>query len=390
MATLHTMAPPGGSGSGFAPGAPATEPDTASEIRRRLLGRTAELVDLPSVSFGEGPVVDHLWALLQACEHLELVRVGDNVVARTQLGRRRRLVLGGHTDTVPGNGNERARLDGDLLWGLGTADMKGALAVMVELAATLREPAIDVTYVFYAREEVASVHSGLEELFQSRPDLLVGDVAVLGEPTGGCIEAGCQGTLRAKVTLRGARAHTARPWMGRNAIHRLGAVLGALTEFEPRRPVVGGLQFREAMQAVTVSGGGTGNVVPDEAWVLINHRFAPDRDVQAALGEVERVVGPYLEDGDGLELVEHAPAGVPAMDHPLFAALQARAGGEVQAKLGWTDVARFSARGVPAVNFGPGDATLAHHADERVDGAALLHSYQVLRGLLTDPAAGPN
>ncbi|MFN0028619.1 MAG: succinyl-diaminopimelate desuccinylase [Acidimicrobiales bacterium] len=360
------------------------------ELGRRLIERTAELVNIPSVSFEEGAVVDHIEALLGSCDHLELVRVGDNVVARTRLGRRSRLVLGGHTDTVPANGNEQARPVGTVLWGLGTADMKGALAIMVELALTLRDPAMDVTYVFYAREEVASVHSGLEELFQTRPDLLVGDVAVLGEPTGGAVEAGCQGTLRAKVTLRGQRAHTARPWMGRNAIHRLGALLSALASFEPRRPMVGGLQFREAMQAVTVSGGGTGNVVPDEAWVLINHRFAPDREVHAALEEVQRVVGPHLVEGDVVELVEHAPAGVPAMDHPLLAALQARAGGEVQAKLGWTDVARFSARGTPAVNFGPGDATLAHHADERVETAALVHSFLVLHGLLSDPDPDPD
>ncbi len=368
-----------------AAGAGADEHGDQPGLGHRLLERTAELVNIPSVSFNEAAVVDHLEALLRPCSHLAVVRVGDNLVARTRLGRPSRLVLGGHTDTVPTNGNAGARLDGELLWGLGTADMKGALAVMVELACALTEPAIDVSYVFYAREEVASAHSGLEELFQIRPDLLVGDVAVLGEPTGGCIEAGCQGTLRAKLTLRGTAAHTARPWMGRNAIHRLGAVLGALADFEPRRPTVGGLHFREALQAVTVSGGGTGNVVPDEAWVLINHRFAPDRDVEAALGEVEAVVGRYLEDGDTFELVEHAPAGAPAMDHPLLAALHTRAGGAVKAKLGWTDVARFSARGIPAVNFGPGDATLAHHAQERVHSSDLVRAYQVLHGLLTDP-----
>jgi succinyl-diaminopimelate desuccinylase len=241
--------------------------------------------------------------------------------------------------------------------------------------------------VFYAREEVASQHSGLEELFVARPDLLQGDVAILGEPTSGKIEAGCQGTLRVEVTLAGTRAHTARPWMGRNAIHRLGPLLTALAHYEPRRPIVGGLPFREALETVAVSGGVAGNVVPDCASVTINHRFAPDRDLSGAVEEVRRVVGPFLEDGDRFELREHAPPGLPALDHPILASLRLRSGAEVKAKLGWTDVARFSARGVPAVNFGPGDATVAHRADERVAAASLVRVYETLQALLTDGAA---
>lgn len=356
-------------------------------LRDRLVARTAEFIDIPSVSFAEGPMVAHLEALLRDCPHLTVDRLGDNLVARTTLGRARRLVLAGHTDTVPVNGNDRARIEGDVVWGLGAADMKAGLAVMAELATSCPEPAVDVTYVFYAREEVAAEHSGLEELFVARPELLAGDAAILGEPTSGRIEAGCQGTLRARVTLRGVRAHTARPWMGRNAIHRLGALLEAMARFEPRRPVVGGLAFREALQAVQVQGGVAGNVVPDEVTLTVNHRFAPDRDVDAALAEVRRVVGPFLEEGDGFELTEASPAGRPALDHPLLASLQRRTGAEVEAKLGWTDVARFSARGVPAVNFGPGDSTLAHTADERVDAASLLAVHDALAGLLTDGAA---
>jgi succinyl-diaminopimelate desuccinylase len=350
------------------------------------VARTVEFIDIPSVSFAESAMVERVERLLGVCPHLTLDRVGDNLVARTMLGRARRVILAGHTDTVPVNGNDRARVDGALIWGLGAADMKGGLAVMAELAAALSRPALDVTYVFYAREEVASQHSGLEELFGSRPELLAGDAAILGEPTSGKIEAGCQGTLRVEVTLGGTRAHTARPWMGRNAIHRLGGVLVALAGHAARRPVVGGLSFREAMEAVAINGGVAGNVVPDVASVTINHRFAPDRDVQGALDEVRRVVGPFLEDGDRFELRECSPPGRPALDHPILAALQRRSGAEVEPKLGWTDVARFSARGVPAVNFGPGDATLAHRADERVEAASLLHVYATLEGLLTTGA----
>jgi succinyl-diaminopimelate desuccinylase len=242
-----------------------------------LLASTAALVDVASPSRAEGPLVDLIEADLRGHAHLEVTRVGDNLVARTSLGRSERVILAGHTDTVPAAGNERARLVGDRLHGVGSADMKGGLAVMLELARTEMAPAIDVTWVFYAREEIASVESGLAELFTSRPDLLVGDVAILGEPTDAVVEAGCQGTLRVRIRVRGARAHTARPWMGRNAVHRLAAILDVLDRYEERRPVIDGCEFREALQAVAVEGGVAGNVVPDEAQVTVNHRFAPDR-----------------------------------------------------------------------------------------------------------------
>jgi len=292
-------------------------------------------------------------------------------------------VLAGHTDTVPANGNATPRREGNTLWGLGTADMKGGLAVMVELALGVPEPAVDVTYVFYAREEIAARESGLEELFVQRPDLLEGDVAILGEPTDGEVEAGCQGTLRLEVTLAGARAHSARPWMGRNAVHRLGPLLSLLDAHEPRRPVIEALQFREALQAVGVMGGVATNVIPDSAVVGLNHRFAPDRTPEAAEAAVRELLAPVLEDGDTIELVDVAPGASPHLDHPLLAALVERQGLGVRAKLGWTDVARFAARGIPAVNLGAGDSTLAHHVDERVEGDRLDTSYRALRDLIT-------
>ncbi|MCB1004530.1 MAG: succinyl-diaminopimelate desuccinylase, partial [Acidimicrobiales bacterium] len=267
-----------------------------------LLERTAALVDVPSESHHEGPLADLIEAELRALGHLEVTRVGDNVVARTTLDRRYRVVLAGHTDTVPANGNASARVEGDVVWGLGSSDMKSGLAVMLELAR-LRDPVVDVTWVFYAREEVAADLSGLKDLIEVRPDLVEGDVAVLGEPTAGDVEAGCQGTMRLEITLGGARAHTARPWMGRNAVHRLGPLLDAVAGFVERQPVIDGCTYREALQAVKVEGGVAGNVVPDRAVVTINHRFAPDRSAEEAEARVRALLAPHLEDGDTVEIV---------------------------------------------------------------------------------------
>ena len=349
-----------------------------------LLGLSAELVDLASPSFEEQQFADLVESRLRACVHLTVERVGDNVVARTGLGRATRVLLGGHSDTVPANGNLPGRTEGDTLWGLGAADMKGGLAVLLELAARHVEPAVDVTYVVYAREEVAAVHSGLGELFELRPDLLTADVAILGEPTDGQVEAGCQGTMRSQVTLAGARAHTARAWMGRNAVHRAGALLAALDAYEPRRPVLSGCQFHEALLAVGIEGGVSGNVVPDQVIITVGHRFAPDRTPAEAEAHVREFLDPFLSEGDLFEVVDVASAAAPALDHPVVAALVARHDLGVTAKLGWTDVARFASQGVPAVNFGPGDATIAHTAGEHLDRAPLERVHSVLVGLLRD------
>jgi len=348
-----------------------------------LLARTAALVNIPSVSHHEAALTDHLEKALRALEHLDVERVGANLVARTHLGRATRVLLAGHTDTVPANGNAGARVEGEVLWGLGAADMKGGLAVMLALAETVPEPSVDVTWVFYAGEEVSAADNGLGHLLRDRPDLLEADVAILGEPTDGEIEAGCQGTMRVEVTLRGERAHTARPWMGRNAIHRLGAVLRAVDGFVERRPVIDGCEYREAMQAVHVSGGVASNVVPDLATVTINRRFAPDRTPEEAEAEVRALLAPVLDDADMLEVVDMAPAAEPGLGNPVLRALVEDHGLAVRAKLGWTDVARFAAAGIPACNLGPGSATLAHAADERVDRASLQRAYDVLRAVLS-------
>lgn len=368
------------------PDSPAGAPGVALPTGD-LFALTAAMVDVPSPSFDEAALCDAIEAELVAVPWLEVTRVGDNVVARTTLGRERRIILAGHTDTVPANGNEVVRIDGDRMYGVGATDMKGGLAVMLELARTVSEPVHDVTYVFYAREEVGAEHSGLGELFEARPDLLVGDVALLGEPTTAAIEAGCQGTMRIRVTVRGARAHTARPWMGRNAIHRLAGLLGAIDAYEPRRPVIEGCEFREALQVVSVVGGVAGNVVPDSAELVVNHRFAPDRTIAEAEAHVVGLLAPFLDDGDTTEVTDAAAAAWPAVGDPLVSALVERNGLEVRAKLGWTDAARFSAAGIPAANFGPGEATVAHTADEYLDRSGLEAVHASLVDLLTNPVA---
>jgi succinyl-diaminopimelate desuccinylase len=343
-----------------------------------LLALTAELVDIPSVSLDERAIADRLEAELRAVPWLTVDRVGDEVVARTTLGRAQRLLLVGHTDTVPVNENAGARIDGDVLHGLGSCDMKGGCAVFLELARTVDAPVHDVTYVFYTAEEIAADHSGLLRLFRERPDLLAGDAAVLGEPTGAAIEAGCQGTLRARATFTGARAHTARPWMGVNAIHRMGALLSTLEGYEARRPVIDGCEFREAVQAVAVDGGVAGNVVPDRASVTLNHRFAPDRDADAAIAHVRQLASM----ADEVEILDIAAGAPPALDHPLLARLARRR--EVRAKLGWTDVARMYEHGIPACNFGPGDPTIAHTRDEHVHRSEIEAVHAALLDVLTN------
>jgi succinyl-diaminopimelate desuccinylase len=350
-----------------------------------LLAATGALVAIPSVSHDEAVIADHVERRLRSAPWLEVHRVEHNVVARTTLGRARRLVIGGHLDTVPPNNNQTPRIDGDLLWGLGSADMKAGLAVMLELATTIPEPTVDVTYVFYACEEVARKHNGLSRLFELRPDLVVADAAILTEPTSAQVEAGCQGVLRLDVTVTGERAHSARPWLGVNAIHRLGPVLRLVAGYTGREPVIDGCAYREALQAVGVRGGVAGNVVPDSATVTLNHRFAPDRSADEAVAAVEALLAPALDParGDHVEVLDRAPSAPPGLGDPLLARLVAAAGGQPKAKLGWTDVAFFSERGIPATNFGPGDPGVAHAAGERVHRSELETVHRVLAELLS-------
>lgn len=322
---------------------------------------TEQLVDIWSVSGEEREIADAVEAVLREASHLQVERFDNTLVARTDLGRAERVAIAGHLDTVPANDNLPARRRGDAIHGLGSADMKAGVAVALLLAATLRRPNRDVTYLFYECEEVDSERNGLTRLAQARPDLLAANFAVLMEPSNAVVEAGCQGTLRARVTTYGERAHSARSWMGTNAIHAAADVLDRLRRYAPRRPVIDGLTYREGLNAVGIEGGVAGNVVPDRCDVAVNYRFAPDRSVEDAITFVRHTFEPY-----DVEVVDSAPGALPGLSVPAAAAFVEAVGGEVNPKYGWTDVARFSSLGVPAVNFGPGDPVFAHRQDEHV------------------------
>lgn len=357
---------------------------------RDLLALTTELVGIGSVSHDEAALAGWVADRLSSCRHLAVARTGDSVVARTALGRPQRLLLGGHLDTVPPSG--RLVLDpgptvaGDTVRGLGAVDMKGGLAVLLDLATAVAEPVVDVTYVFYACEEVARADNALGRLAADQPELLAADAAVLAEPTGGLVEAGCQGTARARLVLQGRRAHTARPWMGVNAVHRLSGVLGVLQRYQPRSVVLDGCTYTEQLQAVRVEGGVAGNVVPDRAEVTVNLRFAPDRDEAAAVAELHRLFDPVLEPADELQVVDIAAGARPGLGAPLLTRLVEETGRPPAGKVGWTDVATLAAIGVPAANFGPGDPLLAHTPDEEVSRAELEQARRVLAAVLAAEA----
>jgi succinyl-diaminopimelate desuccinylase len=345
---------------------------------RDLLDLTAELVGIPSVSGQEAALADRVQEKLSSAPWLEVERFGDTVVARSELGRRSRFLLAGHLDTVPPAGNESASIEGDVCRGVGSCDMKGGIAVMLELAIAKQPSGHDLTFVFYSCEEVERARNSLRMLASERPELLQCDAAVLCEPTGCVVEAGCQGSLRIQLDLAGRRAHSARPWMGRNAIHRLGSLLEAVAAWEERRPVIDGCEFRESLQAVQVAGGVAGNVVPDSARLVLNHRFAPDRTVDQAVAAVCGLIGPFIEEGDRVEVVDATEGAPPSLGHPLFQRLVAASGAPARAKLGLTDVSLFAGLGVPATNFGPGDPLLAHRSDEQVTRGELEKAFNIL------------
>lgn len=335
---------------------------------------TRVLCDIPSVSGQEGPIADAVAAALRRYRHLEVLRDGDAVMARTRLGRSSRVVIAGHLDTVPIKDDVPSRLPSrlqehagqEVLWGRGSVDMKGGVAVALHLAARLVAPVVDVTWVFYDHEEVAATLNGLGRLTRNHPDWLAADFAILAEPTAGNVEGGCNGTLRMEVATTGRTAHSARAWRGHNAVHDLAPVLTALAAHRPETITVDGLDYREGLNAVGISGGIATNMIPDAATVTVNYRFAPSRTPQQAEEYVRTVLAGI--EGLSLTVVDEAAGARPGLDHPVAAAFVAAAhratGAQVLPKYGWTDVARFSALGIPAVNFGPGDPSLAHADDE--------------------------
>jgi succinyl-diaminopimelate desuccinylase len=339
---------------------------------------TASLVDVRSVSGEEKELAGLIGAALRGVPHLTVHTDGNAVIARTTLGRPQRVIVAGHIDTVPVAGNLPSRREQGLLYGCGSCDMKAGVAVALRLAARLDRPSADVTWVFYDCEEVEAERNGLLRLSRNCPGLLEGDMAVLMEPTGGVIEGGCQGTLRAEVRTFGKRAHSARSWKGHNAIHAAAGILSLLRSYEPRKPEVDGLTYHEGLNAVGIRGGVAGNVIPDECVVTVNYRFAPDRSELQAAGYVREVFAGY-----DVEITDSAQGARPGLGHPAAASLLAAVGGEPRAKLGWTDVARFAALGMPAVNYGPGDPELAHSPDEHVDVTQIAHCEATMAAWLT-------
>jgi len=339
------------------------------DLSSDVVSLTTALCDIESVSGGETAIADAVEEALEAIPHLSVVRDGNTVVARTDLGRAERVVLAGHLDTVPLTvpPNLPVVRDGGDLVGRGTVDMKGGVAVQLRLAAQMSAPVRDVTYLFYDCEEVDSARNGLARVGRTSPRLLEADFAVLLEPTDGAVEGGCKGTLRVDVTVTGVAAHSARPWNGRNAIHDAGVVLGRLTAYEAQEVEVDGLVYHEAINAVGIRGGIAGNVIPDSCVVTVNYRFAPDKSSEQALAHVRE-----LFDGYAVSMTDSADGARPGLQLPAARSFVEALAVPVRPKEGWTDVARFAALGIAAVNFGPGDPNLAHADDERCPVQQLL------------------
>ncbi len=353
---------------------------------------TEQLVNAPSISGDEKALADEIEAKLSECSWLTITRISNTIIARTELGRDQRIVLAGHIDTVPAaNNTEAIRVPAgqklptgelapeDVIFGLGSCDMKGGVAVALQAALTIEQPNMDVTYVFYECEEVDSIRNGLTLVSSSNPELLAADVAILLEPSNAVIEAGCQGTLRAEIRLAGKRSHSARSWLGVNAIHALSPVLEILANYEPKRVLVDGLEYREGLNAVGISGGIAGNVIPDEASVTINYRYAPSTSDDKAAGHIREVFAGYE-----VEIIDNAPGALPGLTNSALASLLELVGGEVAPKFGWTDVSRFSRLGIPAVNFGPGDPALAHSASEHVPVSQIHRTATLINQWLTN------
>lgn len=340
---------------------------------------TRAICDIPSVSGDEKTLADAIEEAISAFEHLEVIRHGNTIVARTNLGRTQRVAIAGHIDTVPINDNVPTKdieVDGvAYLWGRGTVDMKSGTAVQLKLAAELTEPSVDITWMWYDNEEVEASKNGLALLAAVRPDLFQADFAILGEPSNGEVEGGCNGTMRAIVRTTGVRAHAARAWIGENAIHRAAPILARLAEYRAREIPVDGLLYRESMSAVRIAGGVAGNVIPDACEVEVNYRFAPSKSAADAEAHIRNLLA-----GFDVEITDAAEGARPGLDAPIAQEFVTAVGAEPRPKYGWTDVARFSALGIPAVNYGPGDPHLAHHDEERVP---LAQIDAVERGLRT-------
>ena len=352
------------------------------DLKSDVVDLTRVICDIESVSGNEKELADSIEQALKAYYHLEVIRDGDAIVAKTNLGREKRVVIAGHIDTVPVANNLPVKLvsleRSHVLFGRGTVDMKAGVAVQLKLAAELTEPNVDVTWVFYDHEEVDSALNGLGRISRNRPELLEGSFAVLCEPSNARVEGGCNGTMRVSIKLSGVKAHSARPWMGENALHKAAGPLSILANYVPLEVEVDGLTYRESLNAVLLSAGIAANVIPDEAVITVNYRFAPSKSHVEAEAYLRQVF-----EGYELEVTDFADGARPGLDLPEAAAFVQATGTEPFPKYGWTDVARFSALGIPAVNFGPGDPNKAHADDEAVEIDQIYSCENALRNWLT-------
>lgn len=348
------------------------------DLRTDVASLTAALIDIPSESLAEQAIADAVESALSQCGHLRVQRDGNTLRAATDLGRPSRVIIAGHLDTVPSSGNVPHSRVGSDLFGLGSCDMKGGIAVALRCAASITAPVDDVTYLFYEAEEIASQYNGLRRISQTSPDWLRGDFAILMEPSDAGIEAGCQGSLRAEISVAGRRAHSARWWRGENAIHAATAILDRLARYQPRRVIIDGLEYREGLSAVGIRGGVAGNVIPDSCVVTVNLRYAPSMSAAAAEEHVREVF-----DGFEVTVTDNVAGALPGLHEPAARAFVAAVGAAPRPKFGWTDVALFGALGIPAVNFGPGDPSLAHAPDEHVPVQQLIDCERALTAWLS-------
>lgn len=352
---------------------------------------TGRLCAIESVSGNETVLADAVVAVLETISagpgpDLEILRDGDTIVARTNLGLAERIVVAGHLDTVPVEDNlppVRTHMSGDeypddeVIWGRGACDMKAGVAMQLSTAAALTAPNRDVTWVFYDHEEVDASLNGLGRVSRNHPEWLAGDFAILGEPSNASVEGGCNGTIRVDVTTTGVRAHSARAFMGVNAIHAAAEILTRLAEFETGTVTVDGLDYRESLSAVNIRGGVAGNVVPDECVVSVNYRFAPSKSAAEAESFLRE-----LFTGFDVVVTDAAEGARPGLDRTIAQDFIDTLGLSPAPKLGWTDVSRFSALGVPAVNFGPGNPLYAHKSDEHVRVTEVEQATTTLRSYL--------
>jgi succinyl-diaminopimelate desuccinylase len=341
-----------------------------------------ELCDIESVSGNEKKIADAIETALRGFDHLEIIRDENAIVAKTNLGRSKRVLIAGHLDTVPVADNLPSRLMSfereQVIFARGAVDMKAGVAVMLKLAAEITNPVFDITWIFYDQEEIEASKNGLGRLVRNHPDLIVGDFAVLCEPTAATVEGGCNGTMRVELRFAGKKAHSARPWMGSNAIHKMTGALNVLNDYVPEEIEVDGLVFKESLNAVLVSGGIASNVIPDAATLTLNYRFAPSKSVDEARNFLQALF-PETE----LIVVDSASGATPGLNSPEAEAFIKAVDCSVNPKYGWTDVARFSELGIPAVNYGPGDPNKAHADDENLPVSQIYACEQGLRNWLT-------